>query len=144
MNSRKTAIVTHNHPDSVIWAQSTALAIFLARNGSSKQDIQERLEDLTSSSLDCDLDFIRPGYTFYVSSKDSVPQAIACFLHSTDFESAIRLAVSLGGDTDTQAAIAGSIAEAFYGVSEELKLQATAYLRKDLYDVIMAFEKNQP
>lgn len=139
--ARRTSIVTHNHPDSVDWAQATALSIFFARHGSSKDVIREEVEKLTRTSLGIDLDAIRPTYKFYVSSADSVPQAIQCFLDSTDFESAIRLAVSLGGDTDTQAAIAGSIAEAFYGIPDEFKLQATTYLRKDLFATTKSFSR---
>jgi ADP-ribosylglycohydrolase len=109
------AAISHDHPEGLKGAQATALAIFLARTGSSKEEIRQRVADFSGYDLDRRLDDIRPGYKIDVSCQGSVPEAIIAFLESTDFEDCIRNAISLGGDTDTQAAIAGSIAEAWHG-----------------------------
>lgn len=116
------AEVTHNHPEGIKGAQAIAAAIFLARNGASKEEIKEYTEK-NYYKLDFTLDQIRPSYKFDVTCRGSVPQAIQCFLEATDFEDAIRNAVSLGGDGDTQAAMAGAIAEAFYGIPDEIKTE---------------------
>ncbi len=113
--SAQTAMPTHDHPEGIKGAQAVAAAIFLARNGAGKPAIQTFIVETFGYDLQRPLTQIRPEYSFEVSCQKSVPEAICCFLESTDFISAIRLAVSLGGDADTQAAIAGSIAEAFYG-----------------------------
>lgn len=115
------AEVTHNHPEGVKGAQAVAAAIYLARRGKSKIEIKEYIEQ-NYYALDFTLDEIRPTYEFDVTCQGSVPQAIQCFLESTDFEDAIRNAVSLGGDGDTLGAMAGAIAEAFYGIPENIKL----------------------
>ena len=114
------AEVTHNHPEGIKGAQAVVAAVYLARMGKSKPDIKDYIEE-HYYKLDFTLDEIRPGYAFDVTCQGSVPQAIQCFLESTDFEDAIRNAVSLGGDGDTIAAMAGAIAEAFYGIPEEMK-----------------------
>ena len=106
---------THNHPEGVKGGQATAAAIFLARNGKTKLEIRDYIEQNFNYDLRRSLDEIRPNYKFEVSCQKSVPEAIIAFLESTDFEDAIRNAVSLGGDSDTIACITGSIAEAFYG-----------------------------
>ena len=121
------AEVTHNHPDGIKGAKAVAAAIFLARQGKTKEEIKSYIEQ-NYYILDFTLDEIRPAYKFDVTCQGSVPQAIQCFLEATDYEDTIRNAVSLGGDGDTQAAIAGSIAEAFYGIPEELKNQAQEYM----------------
>lgn len=121
------AEVTHNHPEGIKGAQAIAAAIFLARDGKSKDEIRGYIEE-KYYNLDFTIDEIRPSYSFDVTCQGSVPQAIECFLESEDFEDAIRNAVSLGGDGDTQAAIAGSIAEAFYGIPEELSEKVMKYL----------------
>ncbi len=110
-----TAMPTHDHPRGIVGAQATALAIWLARQGASRDEIRARVSALSGYDLDRTVDAIRPGYRFDVSCDGSVPEAILCALESTDWEHAVRLAVSLGGDADTQAAIAGAIAEAMYG-----------------------------
>ena len=126
--SRAVTVVTHNHPEGVKGAEATACAIFLARTGHSKEEIRSFIED-NYYTLDFTIDEIRPTYRFDVTCQGSVPQAIEAFLESTSFEDAIRTAVSVGGDSDTIAAITGSIAEAFYGIPEELKRQAISQFR---------------
>jgi ADP-ribosylglycohydrolase len=113
--ARATAEVTHNHPEGIKGAQATATAIFLARTGSSKKEIKSFIETQFQYNLNEPLSAIRPQYTFDVTCQGSVPQAITAFLESGNFEDAVRNAVSLGGDSDTQACIAGGIAHAFYG-----------------------------
>ena len=153
--SRAVTVVTHNHPEGVKGAEATACAIFLARTGHSKEKIRAFIED-NCYTLDFTLDEIRPTYRFDVTCQGSVPQAIEAFLESTSFEDAIRNAISIGGDSDTLAAITGSIAEAFYGIPEELRKQAisqfiigckTQYLYAtvkndpDLLAIVEAFEQ---
>ena len=121
------AEVTHNHPEGVKGAQAVAAAIFLARTGSSKDEIKRYIED-KYYGLDFTLDEIRPGYSFDVTCQGSVPQAIMCFLEAENYEDAIRNAVSLGGDADTQAAMAGAIAEAFFGIPEEIQEKGLNHL----------------
>ncbi len=112
--AKQSAEVTHNHPEGIKGAQATATAIFLARLGKSKQEIKDYLTETFKYNLDFTLDEIRPTYKFDVTCQGSVPQAIVAFLESADFESAIRLAISIGGDSDTIACITGGIASAFY------------------------------
>lgn len=112
--AKESAEVTHDHPEGVKGAQSTAAAIYLARIGKSKDEIKKYIVDTFGYDLNRKLDDIRPEYSFKVSCQESVPEAIICFLESTDYEDTVRNAISLGGDADTQACIAGSIAEAFY------------------------------
>jgi ADP-ribosylglycohydrolase len=112
--SMKSAEVTHNHPEGIKGAQATALAIFLARQGKSKADIKEEIERRFSYDLSRILDEMRPSYYFDVSCQGSVPESIIAFLESEDYEDAVRKVISLGGDSDTMASIAGGIAQAFY------------------------------
>ena len=114
--ARATANVTHNHPEGIKGAEATASAIYMARNGSFKEEIKEYIEREFYYNLDRTLDEIRTGYHMDETCQKTVPEAIIAFLESKDFEDAIRNAVSLGGDTDTLGAITGSIAEAFYGI----------------------------
>jgi len=107
--------ITHNHPEGIKGGQATASAIFLARTGKSKDEIKDYIETEFQYNLSRHVDEIRPSYKFNVSSQGTVPQAIRAFIDSTDFEDAIRTAVSLGGDTDTLACITGGIAQAFHG-----------------------------
>ena len=108
------AAITHSHPEGIKGAQSTAAAIFMARNGKSKEEIKEYISTKYGYNLNRTCDEIRPVYDWDSSCQGTVPEAMVAFLDSTDFESAIRLAVSLGGDSDTLACITGGIAEAFY------------------------------
>ena len=107
--------ITHNHPEGIKGGQATAAAIYLARMGKSKSEIKDFIETNFQYDLNQHVDEIRPSYKFDVSCQGTVPQAIRAFIDSTDFEDAIRTAVSLGGDTDTLACITGGIAQAFYG-----------------------------
>ena len=112
--AKKSAEVTHNHPEGIKGAQATALAVFTARSGQSKATIKQGISDRFGYNLDRALDDIRPHYSFDISCQGSVPEAIIAFLEGKDFEDAIRKAISLGGDSDTQACIAGGIAQAYY------------------------------
>lgn len=112
--AQTSAEVTHNHPEGIKGAQATAAAIFLARSGKSKADIKEYIVTSFGYKLDRTCDEIRPNYHFEASCQETVPQAITAFLDSKDFEDAIRLTVSLGGDADTMGAITGAIAAAYY------------------------------
>ena len=113
--ARVTAEVTHNHPEGIKGAQATASAVFLARTGKSKDEIRRYIETQFQYNLSESLDAIRPGYRYDATCPGSVPQAITAFLESESYEDAVRKAVSLGGDSDTQACITGGIAHAFYG-----------------------------
>jgi ADP-ribosylglycohydrolase len=113
--AQRSAEVTHDHPEGIKGAQAVASAVFLARTGQSKEQIKNYVERAFGYDLDTPLDEIRPTYEFLVSCQKSVPQAIRAFLESDDFEDAVRKAVSLGGDSDTLACMAGGIAQAFFG-----------------------------
>ena len=118
------ASITHNHPEGIKGAQATAAAIFLARNGKTKNEIKSYIEETFGYDLHRTCDEIRPYYQFEESCQGTVPEAIIAFLDSSDFENAIRLAVSLGGDSDTMACITGGIAEAYYKeIPEEIVRQ---------------------
>jgi ADP-ribosylglycohydrolase len=138
--ARRSAEVTHNHGQGIRGAQATAAAIFLARTGSTKEQIRQYIEAQFDYFLDETLAQIRPTYVFDVSCQGSVPQSILAFLESTSYEDAIRNAISLGGDADTMACIAGSIAEAFYGsVPDEIRAQTMSRLDDRLKEVIEKF-----
>jgi len=114
LEAKKSAEVTHNHPEGIKGAQAAASAVYMARAGRSKNEIREYIADTFKYDLDRKTDDIRPYYSFDVSCQGSVPEAIIAFLESSDYENAIRLAVSIGGDSDTIACITGGIAEAYY------------------------------
>jgi ADP-ribosylglycohydrolase len=133
------AAVTHNHSEGIKGAQATAAAIFLARKGKTKDEIKAYIESKYGYNLSRPLDEIRPNYKFNESCQETVPEAIIAFLESTDFEDAIRNAISLGGDSDTLAAITGSIAEAAYNVPEEIKEKALSFLDERLIKVYRQF-----
>jgi ADP-ribosylglycohydrolase len=136
------ASATHDHPEGIRGAQSVALATFLARTGHSKDVIRREVETRLGYDLSRTLDGIRPTYSFDVTCQGSVPEAIIAFLESDSVESAIRLAISLGGDADTQAAIAGGIAEAFYrGVPEWLAQEVLARLPEEFRGVVDEFAR---
>ena len=126
--ARITAEVTHNHPEGIKGAEAIAACIFLARTGHSKEEIRDYVEK-NFYKLNFTLDEIRPYYEFDVSCQGSCPQAIEAFLESNSFEDAIKLAISIGGDSDTIAAMTGAIAEAFYGIPKEIEEKAIGTLQ---------------
>ena len=137
--AKSTANVTHNHPEGIKGAEATASAIFMARNGSSKEEIKKYIENEFHYDLNRTLNEIRPGYHMDETCQKTVPEAIIAFLEAKDFEDAIRNAVSLGGDTDTLGAITGSIAEAYYGIPEWLITECRKRINKDMRIVLDDF-----
>ena len=137
--AKATANVTHNHPEGIKGAEATASAIIMARNGSSKEEIKKYIENEFHYDLNRTLDEIRPSFHMDETCQKTVPEAIIAFLEARDFEDAIRNAVSLGGDTDTLGAITGSIAEAYFGISETLISECRNRINKDMRDVVDAF-----
>lgn len=127
------AEITHDHPEGIKGAQAVAAAVFLARNGADKDKIRNYVED-NFYDLAFTVDSIRDTYEYDVTCEGSVPQAIVCFLDSKDFEDAIRNAISLGGDGDTIASIAGAIAEAYYGIPEDIEEEVFDYIDDTLRD----------
>ena len=142
--ARATAEVTHNHPEGIKGAQATAAAVFLARTGSGKDAIRAHIERSFGYDLAGPLDDLRPHFVFDVSCQGTVPPALLAFLESTSYEHAVRLAVSLGGDTDTLAAIAGAVAGAFYGVPDPIRVEALSRLDDRLRGVVAEFETRFP
>ena len=131
--------VTHNHPEGIKGAKSIAGAIWLLRNGKSKEEVMQYIKE-NYYNIDFTLDEIRDEYSFNETCQECVPQAIEAFMESTDFEDAIRNAISIGGDSDTIAAITGSLAEACYGMTKEMKSKIVSYLTEDLKEVVREFE----
>lgn len=143
--AREYTEITHNHPEGIKGAQATAAAVFLARTGSSRQEIGHHVASVFGYDLDRTLEGIRPGYGFDVTCQGSVPEAIISFLESADYEDAIRNAISLGGDSDTLACITGGIAQAFYGgVPDIITRQAMDLLDRGLRAVVKAFTRRYP
>jgi ADP-ribosylglycohydrolase len=143
--AEQSATVTHNHVEGVKGAQATALAVFMGRSGASKEEIRKELVRRFGYDLHRSIEQIRPTYGWDVSCQGSVPEAIIAFLDSDDVEHAIRLAISLGGDGDTQAAIAGGIAHAFYGhVPENIAGPVRERLPPEFIRVIDAFDRAFP
>ena len=138
--ARLTAEVTHNHPEGIKGAEATASAIFLARTGHSKDEIRDYIVREFGYDLSRTCDQIRPGYTHIESCQKTVPEAITAFLEGTDFEDVICTAVSLGGDCDTLTCIAGSIAEAFYGVPAILEAECKSRLPEDMLYIFGRFD----
>ena len=135
--------IQHNHPEGIKGAQATAAAIFLARTGKSITEISEYINN-NYYKIDFTLDEIRDTYSFNETCQNSVPQALQAFFESTDFEDAIRNAISIGGDSDTIAAITGSVAEAYYGVPMDIRNKALCFLEDDLTEILVEFyEKYQ-
>jgi type I restriction enzyme M protein len=135
--------VTHDHPDGIKGAEATAVSVFMALHGSSIDEIREYV-NAHYYPMDFTIDGIRDTYRFFISCQESVPQSIMAFLESTSFEDAIRNAISIGGDSDTIAAIAGGIAEAYYGVPEHLREQALTYLDAYQRGILEEFESLYP
>ena len=143
--AQRSAEVSHNHPEGIKGAQATAFAIYAARTGASKADIRSEIARRFDYDLDRRVDEIRPSYTFNESCQKTVPEAVIAFLESTNVEDAIRLAISLGGDADTLAAIAGGIAHAFYGgVPDAIESAVKERLPAEFLDVIDAFDARFP
>ena len=139
--ARKSAEITHNHPEGIKGAEATALAIFLARKGATKKVIRERISIQFAYDLERTVDEIRPDYKFEVSCAKSVPESIICFLDSVSFEDCIRNCISLGGDADTMGAIAGGIAEAYYGVPKEIEEKIDGYLSEEFREILKRFRE---
>lgn len=137
--ARLSAEVSHNHPEGIKGAEAVASAIFLARDGKSKEDIKQYIIDNFGYDLSRTCDEIRPNYHHVESCQETVPEAITAFLEGNSFEDVIRTAVSLGGDCDTLTCIAGSIAEAYYGVPTNMALEALKRLPEDLRAIYKKF-----
>ncbi len=138
--AKKTAEISHNHPEGIKGAQATALAVFLARTVHDKEEIRKQIIQRFGYDLDRGVDDIRPTYTFDVSCQGTVPEAIIAFIDSQSYEDAIRNAISLGGDSDTLACIAGGIAEAFYGaVPSHIQIKVEEFLTPDLWAITETF-----
>ncbi len=136
--ARWSAAITHNHPDGIRGAEAVAAAIYLARTGAKKEEIRDYVE-ANYYDLRFTLDEIRPTYRADLTCEGSVPQAIVCFLEAVSYEDAIRNAISLGGDGDTQAAIAGAIAEAYFGIPDELQERVFDYLDEPLTEYYWSY-----
>ena len=142
--ARLTAEVTHNHPEGIKGAEATAIAIFLARTGNSKDEIKKYIVSEFGYDLSRTCDEIRPGYHHVETCQQTVPEAITAFMEATDFEDVIRTAVSLGGDCDTLTCIAGSIAEAFYGIPDAIIEECRKRLPADMLEVLDRFAEKRP
>ncbi len=142
--SRLVTEVSHDHEEGIRGAEAVAMAIYLSRIGKPMDYIKERMIEYYPKIKNMTVDKIRPTYGIdglgnFITCQGSVPEAIVCFLESVSFEDAVRNAISLGGDADTQGAIAGSIAEAYYGVSEEYEDKALSYLTDKLRTIYYGF-----
>ena len=135
--------VTHNHPEGLKGAEATAVAIYMAREGKSILEIHDFI-DQNYYPMDFTLDSIRDSYQFNETCQETVPQALMAFFESNSFEDAIRNAISIGGDSDTLAAITGGIAEAYYGIPTTIRKHALTFLDEDLLKILVAFENKYP
>lgn len=138
--ARWTAEVSHNHPEGVKGAESVAAAIFMARNGSAKDEIRKYIVNEFGYNLSRTLDEIRPSYTHVEDCMHTMPEAFECFLEAEDFEQTLRNVMYIGGDTDTLCAIAGAIAEGAYGIPDDILASGKAYIPDDMMKVIDRFE----
>lgn len=139
--SDKVTEITHNHPEGIKGARATTHAIWLAFQGENPADIREVIASEYCYDLTQTVDEIRPSYGFDVTCQGTVPQAITCALESVSYEDAVRNAISLGGDADTLAAIAGSIAEAMHGIPDELKERAESIYLIDTPDLLEVLQE---
>ena len=137
--SHKVTAVTHNHPEGLKGAEATTIATYMALNGATKEEIRQHILD-NYYNIDYTLDDIRESYHFDVSCQGSVPQALQAFFESEDYEDAIRNAISIGGDSDTIAAITGAVACAYYGMPNEIKEKAYAILTPQLKEIVDIFD----
>lgn len=135
--------VSHNHPEGIKGAEATAIAIYMAKSGSNILEIRDYI-DKNYYSMNFTLDEIRNTYQFNETCQDTVPQALAAFFESTGFEDAIRNAISIGGDSDTVAAICGGVAEAYYGIPTNIRKHALTFLDKKLMQLLVLFENKYP
>ncbi len=143
--SKTVTSVTHNHEEGIKGAEATVVSIYMARHGATEEEIRQKINE-NYYSLNFTINEIRDTYKFNETCQGTVPQAIVAFLESTSFEDAIRTAISVGGDSDTVAAIAGSIAEAYYGVPDDIKEKALTYLDtklRSIYDEWCEFIGNE-
>lgn len=141
--ARLTAEVTHNHPEGIKGAEAVASAIFMARNGASKEEIKKYIIQEFDYDLSRTCDEIRPGYHHIESCQETVPEALTAFMEGADFEDVVRTAVSLGGDCDTLTCIAASIAEAFYGLPDNMKDECRKRLPKDMLGILDRFDERR-
>lgn len=141
--SRLVTEVTHNHPEGIKGAEATAVAIYLAKSGSSILEIRDYIND-NYYPMNFTLDDIRDIYKFNETCQDTIPQALQAFFESTDFEDAIRNAISIGGDSDTLAAICGGVAEAYYGIPTDIRKHALTFLDQKLMQLLILFENKYP
>ena len=140
--AKRSAEVTHNHPEGIKGAQAAAIAVFMARTGRSKDEIKEFITETFNYNLNRKIDEIRPQYRFDESCQGTVPESIIAFLESTNYETSIKLAISLGGDSDTIACITGGIAEAFYKeIPVNILERVTEVLPLDILDLISEFSQ---
>ncbi len=146
--AKKSSECTHNHPEGIKGAQATALAIFMARNKCGINEIKKTIAEKFNYDLSLTVDELRPRYSWEGMDgkgnggicQETVPQAIICALNATSFEDAVRNAISIGGDSDTLGCITGSIAEAIYGIPEDIYKKGLSYLDKDLQNLVTTFE----
>jgi len=139
--AKRSAEISHNHPEGIKGAQAIAISVFLAKSGYSKSDIKSYIENKFNYDLNRKIDEIRPFYTFDISCQGSVPEAIIAFLESADFEDAVRKAISLGGDSDTLACMAGAIAQAYYKkIPKSIMKQALECLPQEFLEIIRIFK----
>lgn len=138
--SRAVTEITHSHPEGIKGAEAVTVAVYMAKTGASMAEIRDVI-DREYYPMNFTIDGIRDSYAFDYTCEGSVPQALMAFFESTDFEHAVRSAVSLGGDSDTIAAIAGAVAGAYYGVPEELRMKALEYMDDGMKEIYSAFEQ---
>lgn len=141
--SKRVTEVSHNHPEAIKGAEATAVAIYLARTGKDISEIQDYI-DKNYYSINFTIDEIRDSYQFNETCQETVPQALQAFFESNDFEDAIRNAISIGGDSDTVAAICGGIAEAYYGIPSEIREGTIKFLNQELTEILVEFENIYP
>ena len=139
--ARWTAEVTHNHPEGIMGAESTAAAIFLARTGASQEDIRKYIHEEFGYDLSRTLDDIRPTYEHVEDCMNTMPEAFECFFEATDYESTLCNVMYIGGDTDTLGAIAGAIAEAFWRIQPRIAIQADKFIPEEFMEVIKRAEE---
>ena len=137
--SRAVTEITHNHPEGIKGAGATVAALYMAKSGSNISEIRDYI-NTHYYPMNFTLESIRDNYRFDVTCQGTVPQAITAFLESSDFEDAIRNAISIGGDSDTLAAITGGIAGAYYGIPADVRNQAISFLDKRLMEILLEFE----